>query len=574
MDMHLFLSTPMSDPNINMGIKGSLDLATIKQVYPLEEGQDLNGMFKADIIMKGKMSSIKKEKYNEFVAQGSLDLQNMKYKSKDFAQGITIQAARFNFAPQYLELAQFDMLMGRNDFSVKGKLENYIAYWLKGETIKGQLSTSSKYFNLNDVMPKDTLTIAKKNSEAAKDTLAKVMTLVKIPANIDFVMTSSFGKLIFDKMEMENIKGEIDIRDEKVEMKNLSMNMLDGKMTVTGYYSSKIKNKPEADFSLDISNFNINKASKTFVTFSKMAPIAENANGSFSTKFKFNTLLDATMSPVLNTMRGSGTLATSKIRIDNSTTMLKIAEVTKMESLKHLELNNVNLSFVINDGKVYTSPFDIKTGNVKATVSGSTCFDETIDYLMKMDVPRKEFGAAANSVLDALAANAGAKGVNVKLSDNIKFNINIGGTFKNPKIKSGLGESKDNPVASAKEAVKTEVVKTVKENAAKVIADAQQKADQLLKEAQKQGDLLRSEAKKAGDKMVSEADIQGQKLVDAATNPIAKAVAQKGAAKLHTEAKAKADKLNVEADTKAKDLLTKAKTEGDGVIKTAQDKTK
>ena len=573
-DMTLFLSTPMSDPSINMGIKGSLDLASIKQVYPLAEGQDLNGMFKADITLKGKMSAIQKQKYNEFVAQGYLDLKNMMYKSKDFAQGVNITAAHFNFNPQYLELAQFDMLMGRNDFSAKGKIQNYIAYWLKGETIKGQLSTSSKYFNLDDVMPKDTLTVAKKSSEAAKDTVAKAMTVVKIPANIDFVMTTSFGKLIYDKMEMANVKGEIDIKDEKVQMKNLSMNICDGKMVVTGYYSSKDKDKPEADFALDISNFNIPKAAKTFVTFGKMAPIAENTTGTFSTKFKINTLMNTTMSPILNSMRGSGTIATSKLKIDNSTSLLKLAETTKMDNLKHLELNNINLSFVINDGKVYTSPFEIKTGNIKAIVSGSTCFDQTIDYLLKMEMPRKEFGGGVGSLFEGMSAFGSSKGVKVKVSDNIKFNIIIKGTFSKPKITTSFGNGKDNAVNSAKDALKNEAITTVKADAAKVIAEAQQKADQLIKEAQKQGDALRSEAKKAGDKLVAEADAQGQKLVDEASNPISKAVAQKGATKLHNEAKTKADKMNTEADTKAKDLVSKAKSQGDGIIKAAQDKTK
>ncbi len=578
-DMKLFLSTPISDPAINMNIKGALDMASVKQVYPMEEGQDMTGSFKADVTMKGKMSSIKQEKYNEFIAEGFLDIQNMKYKSKDFAQGIDIKAARLNFTPQYLDLAQFDMMIGKNDFSAKGKLENYIAYWLKGETIKGRLETKSNYFNLNDLMamaPKDSAT-----AKPAANAEAKPMSIFKVPANIDFYMNADFAKLIYDNMEMDNVNGVIEVKDEKVAMKNLNMNMLNGKMVVTGAYSSKDPEKPEADFMLDISNFDIQKSMKTFATMKKMVPIAEKTSGSFSTKFKLNTLLDKTMSPVTNSMKGSGNLSTSKIVIENSETINKLADAIKYDKLKKLSLDKLNIAFVIADGRVITSPFDIKIDNAKAKVSGSTGFDETIDYLLKMEIPRKEMGGAANSLLEGLTAKANEKGAGVKLADIMKFDVRIGGTFKKPVIKTGLKDAKDDAVNDLKDKAKEELEKKkeeltnkAKEEAAKAIVEAQKQADQLVAEAQKQGDALRAEAKKAGDKLVTEADAQGKKLVDGTSNPLAKIAAKKGAEKLHNEAVSKANNLNTEADKKANDLVAKAKTQGDQIIKAAQDKAK
>ncbi len=577
LNMRLFLSTPMSDPAINMNIKGSMDLASVKQVYPMEEAQDLNGFFKADVSMKGKISALQQQKYNEFIAEGFLDLQKLKYKSKNFPQGVDIQAARLNFTPQYLDLAQFDMLIGKNDFSAKGKLENYIAYWLKGETIKGKLVTNSKYFNLNDLMPKDAATAQK--TTAISDSTAKPMDFVKIPANIDFYMQADFGKLIYDKMEMEKVNGVITVKDEAVSMKNLSMNLLNGKMLVTGAYTTKDPEKPAADFSLDISNFDIPKAAKTFATLGKMAPIAERTTGSFSTKFAFKCVLDKTMSPVPNSINGSGMLATSPIVVENSETLNKLGETLKMDKLKKLSLDKLNIAYSVADGKITTKPFDVKFGTSKAKVSGFTSFDESIDYLMKMEIPRKEMGGAANSLMEGLAGAAGSKGLNVKLADIMKFDVMIGGTFKKPIIKTGLKDAAGNAANNLKDKVKDELnkkkeetINKVKEEANKAIAEAQKKADKLIAEAQRQGDALRTEAKKAGDRLVTEAVAQGKKLVDAAGNPFAKIAAQKSADKLHSEAVNKANALNVEADKKANGLVSSAKTQGDNLINIAKSK--
>lgn len=576
LDMRLFLSTPVSDPAINMNIKGSLDLSSIKQIYPMEAAQDLNGFFKTDINMKGKISDLQQEKYNEFIAEGFLDLQNMKYKSKDFPQPIDIKSARLNFSPQFLDLAAFDMLIGKNDFAAKGKLENYIAYWLKGETIKGKIETKSDYFNLNDLMPKEA---AVSNNTQAKSDTSAVLSTIRIPANIDFFMQSDFKKLIYDNMEMENVNGIIIIKDETVSMKNLSMNMLNGKMIVSGAYSTKIADKPSADFNLNITDFDIPKAAKTFATLSKMAPIAEKTKGSFSTKFTFNSLLNNKMSPVANTINGSGSLSTTAITIENSSTLNKIGETLKIDKFKKLNLNKINLSFVIVDGNITCKPFDIKFGDSKANVSGTSNLDESIDYLMKMEIPRKDMGSKANTMLEGLAGAANNKGMGVKLSDVMKFNVMIGGTFRNPVIKTGLkdaaGYLANNLKDKATEEInkkKEEAINKAKDEANKAIAEAQKKADQLIAEAQKQGDALKSEAKKAGEKLIAEADLQGKKLVDAANNPIAKIAAQKSAEKLRNEAVNKSNLLNAEADKKANALISTAKIQGDALINTAKNK--
>lgn len=578
-DLKLFLSSPISDPAINMNINGSLDLASVKQVYPFEDGQDLNGLFKADITMKGKISALQQQKYNEFIAEGFLDLQKLTYKSKDFPKGVNIKSARLNFAPQYLDLAQFDMLIGKNDFSAKGKIENYIAYWLKGETIKGKLETKSKYFNLNDLMPKDS-TIAQKDTKTM-DSNSNAITTVKIPANIDFYMQADFAKLIYDNMEMENVNGIIIVKDEAVAMKNLSMNMLNGKMLVTGAYSTKNLEKPTAEFNLDIMDFDIPKAAKTFTTLGKMAPIAERTTGSFSAKFAFNTLLDNKMSPIATSINGSGTLATSKIVIENSETLNKLGETLKMDKLKKLSLDKLNISYAVADGKITTKPFDVKFGESKAKVSGSTSFDETIDYLMKMEIPRKEMGGSANSLLEGLAGTANSKGIGLKIADIMKFDVMIGGTYKNPIIKTGLKDAAGNIATDLKNKAteelnkkKEELSNKAKAEANKAISDAQKKADQLIAEAQKQGDALRAEAKKAGEKLIAEADAQGKKIIDAASNPIAKIAAKKTAEKLHNEAVNKSNTINTEADKKANELVSKAKTQGDGIINSAKEKAK
>jgi vacuolar-type H+-ATPase subunit H len=274
-------------------------------------------------------------------------------------------------------------------------------------------------------------------------------------------------------------------------------------------------------------------------------------------------------------------LKTAAVSIVGSNLLNQVAEISKIAAFKKVNLNNIALRFKIADGKVTTEPFDIKLDQGKATVSGTTGLDQTIDYTMKMQVPRNVFGNVANDFVNSVTGKIAQAGVKVNPSEVLKFDIKIGGTFTKPIIKTGLRDAANSAVADVKGAIKDEinkkkeeVVATVKEEVNKALDDAQKKADALIAEAQKQANNIKAEAKKAGDKLIAEADAQGKKLIAEAKNPITKLAAEKTAKKLNQEAKDKAAKLNKEAEDKSNTLINKAKADGDKLIQDARAKAK
>lgn len=86
--MHVI--TPVSDPNINGTVKANVNLGEVKDFYPLEKGDELSGKLLADVSLKGKLSSIEKEKYEEFQAKGQISVAGMKYQSKSIKQAVMI----------------------------------------------------------------------------------------------------------------------------------------------------------------------------------------------------------------------------------------------------------------------------------------------------------------------------------------------------------------------------------------------------------------------------------------------------------------------------------------------------
>jgi len=487
-DVAMHIETPVSDPNIAGTISGKLNLASIKDIVPMD-GTDLNGNIAADIKMKGRMSSIEKEKYDEFDLSGQFSIMDMNYKSADLPQGMTIKNMNLNFSPQFVELKAFDSKIGRSDIQANGMIENIMQYVFKDSLLQGTFSMRSSVMDLNEFMSDDA-----DAATAAADTAP--LSIIEVPRNIDFILKSTISKLIYDDIEIKDMAGSVIIRDSKIMMNNVNMKLMGGSMLINGAYSTQNPKVPVVDFDMNISDFDIPSTFKYFNTVQNLAPIAKYATGKFSTQLKYVSNLDATMMPDMKTMNGDGKLQTNGVVIAGFEPLNKLADALGgMDKFKKTEFSNIDLSYHIKDGKVSTDEFPFKSGSVLGNIFGSTSLDQSIDYTMKMEIPTADMPAGAKAFVSKQLSAVNKLGTNLKLPEKVKIDALFGGTTMKPTVKTSMRDMAGNVKEAVKEQVKevvTQKVEQVKEDVSKKIEAQKQK---ILADAQAQADKVRAESK-------------------------------------------------------------------------------
>lgn len=555
-DMKMHVETPVSDAYMNGEILGKIDLASVRDVVPLEKDDNLNGKITADVKIDGHMSSIEKEKYDEFKASGQLIIMDMLYKSKANPYDVLINKMYLGFTPKYVELTQFDSKIGKSDFQADGKIENFMQYVFKDSLLQGVFNLRSNLMDLNEFMTSSTAD----SSAAVADT--SEMAVVEVPGNIDFTMTSKIGKIIYDNMEITDISGLVKIKDNAIDMSHLKMKMLNGGMDLSGRYDTKNIKSPKMDFDMDISNFDIPLTVKTFNTVEKLAAVGKYTTGSFSTKLKLKTELDSKMDPVYSTMNGEGNLKTNKVMVKDFGPMKKLGDVLKSDKFRELNLSDLNISYRIKDGRVYTEPYNIKMGNITAQMGGSSGIDQTIDYTMNMVIPRSEFGGAANAALDGLLAKANSKGGNLSLGDKVNIKALFGGTVTDPTVKTDLLGSKEDMKTQVQDLINQEKDKLIDQGKEKAKAEA----DKILADAQVQADKIKAEAAALAEKTKTEGYAAIDKNVESIKNPIQKMAAKAAAPAAKKEVDKQAQKIVDEANKKADALMLDAKAKADAKL--------
>ena len=569
-DASLKLRNMMTYPNIESELKTFLDLSKLVEIIPLEEGESYSGTITTNIALKGNVSALEKEEYENFKANGNLKIAQMNYQTLASNYSVAIDSMLFQFAPQYLNLSYFEAKIGESDLHADGAIDNYMEYFLKNEVLTGSFNIASNYFNVDELMYADPNKESEKLEEPASATTSDslVAETIDIPDNINFNLITRIEKMVYDSLEVSNFTGGIVVNEGLAILKGMKMNVFDGSIGLDGSYNSISKDRAHIDMKMDIKDLDIPSAGLYFNTMEKMVPMAKYCKGNFSTSLNMVTDIDANMEPIYETTTGNGKVRTNKVVIRNLPVLIKISEALKMDKLKTQTLDNVNITYAFKDGKIWIDPFDVKMGEVNTTIQGTTSFLQELDYTMEMEIPQTMFGAEAAGLL------SGLNGAGLDLEDNIPVKIGIGGTAVNPIIKTDLKNQAKNVADEAIEKVKDKVY----DEAKKILEDAQKQADKLIMEAKAKADQIREagttsaekirkeslaagnktkrEGKKAAEKIREEGHAQAQKLIDNASNPIKKKAAEIAAKQMKDETNKKADKMISEANIQGEKVIS------------------
>lgn len=561
-DASLFVDHPISDMHVAGAIKGLIDFGSLKDVLPLED-INLNGRMTTDLTVDTRMSFIEKEDYENVNLDGLILLEEVEVVSPDILVPVQVKRFEMNFNPRYVGLSGADLKLGQSDLKLEGALTNFIPYVFKGETVSGALKVSSTLFDANEILPEtpdemsDSL-IPTPGSPA--DSLTEIAQ-TKIPENIDFLMELDMKKLIYEEIIMENVVGELKVSEGVAQLEALEMDVIDGHVKVTGRVDTR-KENTLANLSMDLQEVDIPSAYANFVTVERLAPMAKYCKGDANVQLDFSSLLDASFSPIYETVSAKGRIFTRGVQIYNMSSFVRLSELLKNEKFKEMTPDNMDIKFRIEEGKVIVDPFDVAFENSKMRVSGLHGIDMSLDYLLDMTIAKSDLGRGATEVMDGVSSLAASAGFKIPESDYVKIKAKIVGTFQDPKITTDLSGN----LASGTEVVKAMVEERVAEEVQKVEEEvreeASEKADEIIKEAEEEVAKILEQADNAGKQLVLEAEKQGENLVkEAGSNPLKKMAANRAAEELVKQANKQSENMLNEARVKADEILAAAKAE-------------
>ena len=455
-NMQLKITTPMSDPTYFAKLQGEVDFNALNKAIPME-GIDLQGKLSADVALEGRQSDVDKSAYDKFKSNGKISLENFIYSSQELKQSVNVKSGLVSITTPRIEVKSLNGNIGQSHFSLAGYLSGYIPYFLKNEVLKGELSLNSNFVNLTELATiQNQITVQKADSAVIQNAAVEADSILafQVPERMDLKFRSAIKRAVFDRMELSQINGLITIHDQTVELTNLDMEMLQGKLTVNGSYTGNEQLHPDFDFKLNVESFDVQSAYQSLSMMRRYMPIAARSQGKISTGFSLKGKMNEKLELIGPSLDGDGLFNTRQLMVVDNPTFSQLKGIIKSEKLKNVKVDDFTTRFNIEKGNLVVKPFQTKIADQETTIQGKVSVKSELDFALDFKLNRADLGDDINKGLDLIPGSQNIKKVDV--------GVKIAGPLKKPEVSVDLDAARKQIMDEVKKAGAQEIQDKVK----------------------------------------------------------------------------------------------------------------
>ena len=350
------------------------------------------------------------------------------------------------------------------DYAATGVINNVFDYLFEDGVLTGAVAVNSNYINLNQFM------VSTGESEGSSSGAGYTIDAILVPPDINLSMDADVGRVLYDKIELSNISGNMLVDDRTVVLNDVQANGLGGDIQMSGTYDTRDRNKPSFNIKYDMQQLDFQKSFNALNTFQAIAPVAKFINGSFSSSLIMDGVIGKDLMPDFASLNAKGFLETINGIVEGFKPLQVIGNTLDVQELKNSVVLAKTKNWVeIKDGSVELKEFDYNVEDIAMKISGKHSISQEINYLVKASIPRSKLGNgtignAASKGIGLLQEQAQKLGVSINNAEIINLGIQLTGSITNPKIKVNfLGADGESSIA---EAAKDELKKQVDEQLA------------------------------------------------------------------------------------------------------------
>ncbi len=439
-------------PVLSASFSGGLNLAEIKEYYPLEKGTELTGDIKADLTLNGKAAAPENLK-----AEGKVEFQNVSIKTAATEKPLRNLNGVIAFNNQVIDAKQISANIGQSDLALSFTVRNYLNLVLEGKGGSGKPSAratlKSKLFRTQDVISSQPAP-----AKPSKKLPASAPLLPDIDIDADVTIT----KLVTGKFEFDNAQGAVQIRDGVINLQNFAVNAFGGAITTRGKLALMPDQNHTFDFNLDIRNVQANSFLSHFTSF------GNHLFGSFSMSGSMSGALNDTLGLKPQTLDGGGRVEIKQGQLVGYPLTASLASYTGISQLKEISFNNWNDSFRIENGRLRFGELKIAARDADFVITGSQGLDGSLDYKILLKLPP---GLSSQLKIQGLGSDL----LNFLKDKDGRVNLSflVGGTAKDPKLSLNRKQIED--------AAKKALEQKAREQLDKTQQDLMKKAEDELK---------------------------------------------------------------------------------------------
>lgn len=349
-------------------------------------------------------------------ARGKINFDNLRLFSRYFPIPMYMEGTNVEYNTNRITLKDARLHLGKSDLRLNGQLSQLRAAALRGGTLKGKLTVQSDLIDCNQLLlamnrgarfaeadekapasfNTDSITALEyQNMEiGAQDTLRTDTTtqLMIIPKFLDLSLRTDAKRIQFKDLELENVVGEVVVRDQALNLSELRMNSNIGDGSLTMVYSTPDEAHASMGLELGLNKILVNKLIDLFPSMDTLVPMLRSFEGVVDCQITATCQTDSTMSVLLPTLNASCFMRGKDMVLLDGETFAEISKTLMFKNKKRNLIDSIAVDLAIKDSKIEVFPFLVEMDRYKVAVGGTHNMDMTFDYhlsVLKSPVPFK-----------------------------------------------------------------------------------------------------------------------------------------------------------------------------------------
>lgn len=348
-------------------------------------GQTKMGMDKA-----GFAVTAEKLRDSLWIPKGIIGFNRMKMSTPEFALPIRMKKTSVTVGNRMITLKNATCRVGHSDLTATGVVYDLYGTMKRHRPLRAKLEISSRNLDSNQIInslnfPEDTL-------QAEADTTSASLELFVIPKNLDFELQTNLKRVKYDNMVFEDVHGAVDIRNQAVHLKDLSMRGMDAQMNATLVYRAREKKSGYAGFDFKLHKINIAKLVEFVPSLDTIVPMLRSFQGVVDFDAAAEAVLDSNLNIKIPSLRSAVHIKGDSLVLMDGETFAEISKMLMFKNKKRNMFDSISVNMTVKDGNVTVYPFIVQIDRYKAAVGGTQGLDMNFSYhisILKSPLPFK-----------------------------------------------------------------------------------------------------------------------------------------------------------------------------------------
>lgn len=342
---------------------------------------------------------------------GDIDFRGLRAYTPYFPLRMRMPGTKIRFDRNEIQLDSAVLQMGRSQVKLTGSVSNLIRSFFKKEDLKAELIVTSRMIDCNQVMRaldagtaylakvkagyRDTIGREEEDLEEVpvlSDSIVYVgnNSLFVVPKGIDFTFQTDIEKILFGKLEMDSVHGEVTMRNQCIQLEDLELRSSAANMSTSAVYKASDTIKAYTGFALQMHDIRIDSLVHLIPSLDTLFPMLRSFQGVVDFHIAADAWLDSTMMIDLPTMRAAAYLDGKNLVLMDGETFAEISKMLMFKNKNRNLIDSISVDLAVKDGTVNIYPFLVEIDRYKAAVGGEHNIDMTFKYhisILKSPLP-------------------------------------------------------------------------------------------------------------------------------------------------------------------------------------------